>query len=178
VKIGNVAAILIVIFIISAAIVMKYFFDTSHAIVLAGVSLQDAQQKVAENNLYIIVEPEHGATGAEFVIAYGEHKGSEIELSLNSPSAMLSNIFFLSKNNLFLIKTNGNNQNAQNFGIPFDSAYPNIYTIEVEEWRIITPIKRDYQYRMRGQQSRWFSPKYFIDQFDVKNGDYIQFRSH
>jgi hypothetical protein len=139
--------------------------------VLDGIPLEKAQSIADDEEDWFIVEASDGATGAEFLIAYGENKGVDVELISNSPASHLSNIFFLSQKNLLLVK--GNELNIYNRGVEFSEAIPNVYTIDVNEWAIITPIKRDYQYRTRNQKSRWIYPRNCIDEFDIENGDYI-----
>jgi len=162
---------IVIISLISVSLI-KYSADHSYERILIGISLESAQKTVNQNEIYYIVKSQQGATGAGYVIEYGKNQSAEIELSGNSPDSQLSNVFFLSKMNMFLIKSTGNIKNPQNLGALFNDAYPNISTIEVDMWEIIVPIKRDYQYRLNGQKSRLFSPKKYIDQFDLQNGDY------
>jgi len=154
------------------SIAIFYCKHTSYGIIREGVSLDEAMQIVDNNDHFFIVTSQHGATGAQFAISYGESNGADVELSKNTPMTTLSNVFFLSLSNSFLIKSTGYCENVENLGKPFHEAYPNVFTIEVESWEIITPIRRDYQYRKFEQRKRFFSPRKYIDQFDVDNEDY------
>lgn len=138
---------------------------------LTGISLAEAQNICDSQPGWFIVETSDGATGTLYLIAYGKSQGADVELTGRCPSSQLSNIFFLSRKNSFLVK--GSEQNIQNIGIEFSEALPDIYTIEVDSWSIIVPIQRDYQYRTQNQKGRWFYPRNYIDEFDVTNGDYL-----
>jgi len=154
------------------SIIIIYCIDTSYKIIKEGITFDEARRIVDNNDAFYIVASQHGATGAQYEIVYGINKGFDIELSGNTPMKKLSNIFFLHYPNSFLVKSTGLFFNTDNFGKSFEKAYPNIFTVEVEYWEILIPIKRDYQYRKVGQKERIFNPQKYIDQFDIDNGDY------
>lgn len=132
--------------------------------------MSDARNCANPQNGYFIVTQNTGATGARFIIAYGENKGIEVELSGNCPNKSLSNVFFLSKPNFFLVQ--GEEMNTHNRGkqIADGLDISEMYTIDVKQWDIIVPIYRDYQYT---KHTRWFYPVWCIDSFDVDNLDYL-----
>lgn len=134
-----------------------------------GVSLSYARSVVDSESGWFIVTQQNVNTGAQFEIAYGENLGVDVELIGDSPNSSLSKVFLLSRQNYFLV--HGTEMNSENIGKEFSSALPKIYTIDVDSWEIITPVRRDYQY---SDEYRWFYPLWCIDGFDQKNGDYTE----
>ena len=61
-------------------------------------------------------------------------------------------------------------QNEQYKGNTYYESYPEILSIEVESWEIITPIGRDYTYEKHG---RLIYPTNYLDKYDVEHGDYV-----
>lgn len=132
--------------------------------------MSEAQRHTNSQDGFFIVTQNEGATGARFIIAYGSDKGTEVELSGNCPNKSLSNIFFLSMPNFFLVR--GEEMNTHNRGKQIEDGLDisEMYTITVNQWDIIIPIYRDYQYT---KHTRWFYPLWCIDSFDVDNLDYL-----
>lgn len=50
-----------------------------------------------------------------------------------------------------------------------DRLVPINYQIDIDEWELISPIKRDYTY---SKHERFFAPQNYIDEYDVIHGDY------
>ncbi|MBQ7460452.1 MAG: hypothetical protein IJS72_03675 [Oscillospiraceae bacterium] len=115
---------------------------------------------------YIVTES--GEMGIEFQISYGLDKGIDVALTGNAPLMYLNHAFFQSKHNSFLIK--GKVYNEQYKGNTYYESYPEILSIEVESWEIITPIGRDYTYEKHG---RLIYPTNYLDKYDVEHGDYV-----
>lgn len=132
-----------------------------------GITLECAQRIVEHGSDYYIVT-ESGEMGIEFQISYGLDKGIDVALTGNAPLMYLNHAFFQSKHNSFLIK--GKVYNEQYKGNTYYESYPEILSIEVESWEIITPIGRDYTYEKHG---RLIYPTNYLDKYDVEHGDYV-----
>lgn len=152
-----------------STITVIYFKDTSTDVIVKGISLDFAKSKTNEENYYLVTL-RSGNTGVEFEVIYGENVGSDITFTMNNPKRSLRKDVFFTNPNIFLVKGTGKTWNNENLGKKLDDNFEDMFTVEAEQWYIVTPIKRDYTYRLYG---RWFAPKDFIDQFDVDNGDYI-----
>lgn len=135
-----------------------------------AITLDEAKEAVDNNSNYVILNSGGGNFSAPFVIEYGRHAGMEVDVMVHSPFSQLSSVFFLSKPNRFLVL--GSERNIENMGKDYMETHPNAYAIEVEQWEIISPILRDYQYKY-DEDVRFFAPRKFLDQFDVDHGDYI-----
>ncbi len=155
--------LIVLVLVLTGALVSQFRYPC----VRKGVSLSYAKNVVDSKPGWYIVTQQNVNTGAQFEIAYGENPGVDVELIGDSPRSSLSIVFFLSKQNYFLV--HGTELNTENIGKEFSSALPNIYTIDVNSWEIITPVRRDYQY---SDEYRWFYPLWCIDEFDQENGDY------
>ena len=140
-----------------------------YAPVQYGISMAEARKVVDNQEEWFLVEAYY-TTGLRFRILYGSNQGTDVELSGASPSSQLSSAFFLGNVNYFLIK--GTEHNVNNIGRVLEINLPDNYTIEVDEWQIITPIRRDYTYRAANQKWRIFYPRNYFDEFDVVNQDF------
>lgn len=161
-----------IVFLIGAFLIAAFLSGNRYACVREGIPLIEAV-RIVDDARYFLISPKHGATDAEYSIIHGKYAGFDVNLiGSNTPGGALSNVFFLSKANIFLVEI-GNEYNTENRGISFDDAYPKIYSVDVISWEIVIPIRRDYQYRVNGQKERLFSPSKYLDQFDVEQGDYI-----
>ena len=152
-------------------IVIALYKSHDFQIVKNGVEFDDAMQAAIKDPHYCFIVTSSENVGTQFKIAYGEHEGADVNLIGSSPQNELSSIFFLSKNNTFLIK--GKECNVDKCGLDWLDTYPDMYSIDVVSWEIVIPIQRDYTYRSSGQKSRWIAPSRYIDQFDVEQGDYL-----
>lgn len=146
--------------------------DCSYARVKDAITRTEAERLVDENKQYFLIATKEGGTGIDFSIIYGEYANTDVVLTGASPRSFLSNVFFLSKQNTFLVM--GDEYNISSRGIPFSADSPNNYSINVVSWEIVIPVRRDYQYRSKDQKERLFAPTKYLDQFDVDQGDYIK----
>ena len=154
-------------------LVILIWNDCSYERVKDGITLAEAKHLIDEDERCFLITRKEGATDADYTIVYGKYAGADVNLTRgNVPESALSNVFFLSKHNTFLVEV-VNEYNIENRGLPFEEAYPYIYSVDVTSWEIVIPIRRDYQYRTKEQKERWFSPSGYLDQFDVEQGDYI-----
>jgi len=158
---------------VGIAVLGVYLRQTSYAPVLFGISPDEARKIYDSQAGWFIVENDLGATGLGYSIACGANEGADVYLTGRCPEMQLSRTFFLSKQNSFLVK--GIEHNIHNIGVELLGDLCNAYTVECEEWLIITPIERDYQYSSKSQKERWFYPKEYIDEFDVKNWDFREY---
>lgn len=145
--------------------------DNGYVRVKEGITRTEAERFVNEDEQCFLIAAKDGGTGTDFSIVYGEYSGSDVVLTGNTPKRSLSNVFFLSKQNTFLVK--GIEYNISSRGLPFYMDASNNYSIDVISWEIVIPIRRDYQYRTNEQKERLFSPSNYLDQFDVEQRDYI-----
>lgn len=155
---------------ISIAILLSFFaFQCRYPCIRKGIGMAEAKMCADQQDGYFIVTQNQGCTGTSFLVAYGYEKGIEVELNGNSPRNHLSWVFFNAKPNYFLVR--GKERNIENQGKPLmdNMDISDMYTIDVDEWEIIAPIRRDYQYQTH---SRWNYPLWCIDSYDVNHHDY------
>lgn len=136
-----------------------------------GIEKKEAIKRCKEDEECYIVSYSMDNTGLPYVIAYGEDKGVKLDLTGDSPSNYLGQIFKSEKNTILIY---GKEKNAENKNInpsSIEEIFVHPYLIEVEQWEMITPIYRDYSY---SQHSRIFYPKKCIDYFDVEYGDFLK----
>lgn len=148
----------------AACVYLKWLNDTSSHPVLYAVSLEEAQEIASGGEGYFIVGCGY-STGYDYFIAHGENEGVSVLLTGNAPDGTLNRYTFLhGTDNRFLVK-----------GTLSERASPDEYQmeLEVEAWDFIAPITRNYDdtYGRTGK-TRWFTPKDYIDDFDVENGDF------
>ena len=154
----------------AAALYLKRAADLSSHPVLYAVNMKQAQEYADSGSGYYLVGCRY-STGFDYYIAYGESEGELLLLTGNTPEQALNRYTFMfGTSNLFLIKGSLSEHNE-----------PDKYKmmLEVHEWDIIAPIKRNYDDTYgRSGKSRWFSPKDYIDNFDIENGDFYMTHYH
>lgn len=134
-----------------------------------GIGEKEAIKRCKENEECYIVSYSIDNTGLPYVIAYGEDKGVKLDLTGDSPSNYLGQVFRSEKNSILIYGKEKNVENKNDNPSGIEEIFTHPYTIEVEQWEMITPIYRDYSY---SQHSRIFYPKKYIDHFDVEHGDF------
>ncbi len=137
-----------------------------------AVSKKEARQYLEEEGYFIIyykyIKPV--CCESKWILYYtdGEKKGPVVLIG-NNPYTMydLDNTIFSSKQNKILVK----GTIEENY-----SQYARETVICVDEWEIIAPIKREYSLGNRIEYKydyRLFYPKDYIDEYDVKKGNFI-----
>lgn len=151
------------------ALFFIYMSQFRYPCVKKGIWMSEARHTADTQPGYFIVTQTGWATGARFMIAYGEYEGTPVELAGNDPFGDLGYVFFWGKTNYCLV--HGEERNIENIGIDFYECEPmmidRMYTIDVSDWEIIMPVRRDYQYET---EWRLLCPFWCIDTFDVEHG--------
>lgn len=150
---------------------LVYMSQFRYPCVKKGISMSEARHIADTRPGYFIITQMSGCTSAPFMIAYGEHEGTPVELAGCDPMSDLGWVFFWAKPNYCLV--HGVERNKENIGTDYyqyESADIELmYTIDVADWEIIMPIRRFYEYENYG---RLLYPFWCIDTFDVEHGVY------
>lgn len=159
---------------VSAAILLVFLVYMSqfrYPCVKKGIRMSEARRIADTQPGYFIIEPTGWGTGARFMITYGEHEGTPVDLDGNDPYSDLGLVFFSGGKNYFLV--HGEERNKKNMGVDYYQYEGGdirlMYTIDVDDWEIIMPIRRDYDYVRYG---RLLYPFWCIDTFDTEHGAY------
>lgn len=157
------------IIVMSLLLVLVVCSQTKHDdIVRLGVSFEDAKKILhtqVGSAFYVRI---NYTTGINFEVET-ERGWEGVILKNNSPALALSEVILV-HDNRFLIK--GRLEKILDEESIAEDINANKYTLEVDEWEIVTPIHRKYDYKTNGKM-RIFPPKTYLDVFDVENGDYI-----
>lgn len=143
--------------------------ESKNQSIVEGIKREDALEKLTEKEGYFMVRFSNYNTGLMYIISEGSDTGIEVELEGNTPLHSLSNVFRDSRNE-FLIYGYEENIEKKAIDATLLEDFPmDTYTIVVEEWDIIKPIYRDYNYTAH---SRIIYPKGYIDDYDLEHEDY------
>ncbi|WP_310604922.1 hypothetical protein [Anaerosporobacter sp.] len=155
---------IIIIFIVGAVIIgHRWMKDLSYAPVLHAVSMEQAREYADSDDNYYIIACGY-TTGYGYYISYGEHENTWIQLKGDTPEQVLKQeTFMFETDNQFLVK----GTLSEELDDPMFEM-----SLHVDTWEIIEPIKRNYDdtYGRIGK-TRTFTPKGYIDEFDIENGD-------
>lgn len=150
---------------------LVYMSQFRYPCVKKGISMSEARHIADTQPGFFIITQTNWCTGAPFMLAYGKHEGTPVDLDGCDPFGDLGWVFFGAEHNYCLV--HGAEQNRENMGIDYYSIEPmaleRMYTIDVTDWEIIIPIRRFYQYEKYG---RLLYPFWCIDTFDVEHGVY------
>ena len=150
---------------------LVYMSQFRYPCVKKGISMSEARHIADTQPGFFIITQTNWCTGAPFMLAYGKHEGTPVDLDGCDPFGDLGWVFFGAEHNYCLV--HGAEQNRENMGIDYYSIEPmaleRMYTIDVTDWEIIIPIRRFYQYEKYG---RLLYPFWCIDSFDVEHGVY------
>lgn len=165
------------VFVVSAVIILiflVYMSQFRYPCVKKGISMSEARHIADTQPGFFIITQTNWCTGAPFMLAYGKHEGTPVDLDGCDPFGDLGWVFFSAEANYCLI--HGEEQNKENMGIDYyqyaqyETKTPEcMYTIDVTDWEIIIPIRRFYEYEKYG---RLLYPFWCIDTFDVEHGVY------
>lgn len=165
-------------FVASAVILLGFLVYMSqfrYPCVKKGIRMAEAQRIADTQPGYFIITTVHYNTGAQFMIAYGEHEGTPVRLTGNDPLSALGMTFFVVDADSNYCLVHGEEQNKENMGIDYYQ-YPQyetkdpecMYTIDVTGWEIVMPIRRHTGH------GRLLAPFWCIDTFDVEHGAKIE----
>lgn len=131
-----------------------------------AISYEEAKQIADNNDNYYIVFDQRYMEQTYFMIFYGElaEKGVIIEPLLEEE---FSNAFNYPSRNIFLIQAKSIEEYRGEQPYPEDG--PIDYKIIMDDWEIVAPIERDYNYTF---SMRFNPPENHIDLLDVMFGDY------
>lgn len=121
-----------------------------------GIEKKGAIKRCKEKEECYIVSYSTDNTGLPYVISYGEDKGVKLDLTGDNPSNYLGQVFRNEKNSILIYGKEQNVENKNDNPSSVEEIFVHPYTIEVEQWEMITPIYRDYSY---SQHSRFFIRK-------------------
>lgn len=161
-------------FVVSTVIILVFLVYMSqfrYPCVKKGISMSEARHIADTQPGFFIITQTNWCTGAPFMLAYGKHEGTPVDLDGCDPFGDLGWVFFGAEHNYCLV--HGAERNRENMGIDYYSIEPmaleRMYTIDVTDWEIIIPIRRFYEYEKYG---RLLYPFWCIDTFDVEHGVY------
>jgi len=142
--------------------------NVPHDVVLPAISKAHAQGMVKENECYIVrvANSEEFEKGGWYYM--DGKKKIRMLLGGRNPAFELSDIFLYADQNSFLVQGEVDEARTQSNGC---------LTLEVKNWYLIAPIKRDYGYREYRKEQRFFYPKDYLDVYDVEQGDYTPLES-
>lgn len=163
-------------FVVSAVILLVFLVYMSqfrYPCVKKGMWMSEARHIADTQPGYFIITQTNWCTGAPFMIAYGKHEGTPVELTGHDPFSDLGWVFFSAEANYCLI--HGEERDKENMGVDYYARetenLARMYTIDVDSWEIIMPIRRYYEYE---KERRLLYPFWCIDTFDVKHGGSIE----
>lgn len=152
--------------ILGCILITAFCFRQSDAyqIVLPAVSMDEAKKMEKGGECYVVYQSKGGDTDKIKTGRYYWKDGVKKEILLigNDPADGLSNIFNTHKNR-FVVKGYIHKGLSEKMGR---------LVFYVDSWNFISPITRDYGPREYRPDQRFFYPKKFLDEYDVKSGDY------
>lgn len=159
--------IIITLIIICGCILILLFYFRQldvYQIVLPAVSIDEAKKMEKEGECYVVYQSKGGDSDKIKTGRYYWKDGVKKEILLigNDPADGLSNIFNTHKNR-FVVNGYIHEGLSKKMGC---------LVFYVDSWNFIRPITRDYGPREYRPDQRLFYPKNFLDEYDVKSGDY------
>ena len=143
------------------------FKTNEFEMVLGAISFADAKSMAESQQNTHIVQVNY-STGCDYQVLIDEDSWVGVRLTgENTPGEYLGNAILANENKFMIF---GKLQEIEEKD-DVDIMGENQYSLEVENWAILAPIKRDYTYSKHGK-SRFFYPKSYLDKFDLDSGDY------
>ena len=145
--------------VVSAAAVLGIVRLNRYPVIRKGISMSKAKAKAKEEGYYIVGQRKSGSDGVYHYYLKEKEKIPVLFIGKKNPFEELNNIFNpmseVWEYNKYLIKGNMEHELSEYRGVP---------VIKIEEWDIITPIRRGHPIANEG---RIFPPKTYIDQYDL-----------
>lgn len=157
--------------ILAAGIFLLYSFvrDMRYGAVKEAISLEKALSLAQKPNYHLLeVQKPVGFKEFRFFVGKNGEQGEYAELHPFLGDSL--GHVLTPQGSLFLIRAQRCEKLPQGFCSKQYAANEIRYRIFVEDWEIVEPIHRDYEYQDHG---RWFYPKGYIDEYDLLYGDYI-----
>ena len=102
-----------------------------------GIEKKEAIKRCEEDEECYMVSYSMDNTGLPYVIAYGEDKGVKLDLTGDSPSNYLGQIFKTEKNTILIYGKEKNAENKNENPSTTEEIFVHPYLIEVEQWEMI-----------------------------------------
>lgn len=156
---------LIIIFVLILVIFISYYIrNKTYKVIVKAITMEEAIKIIEQEEDYYLVKEGNASGLSYFRFAEGRLKGKGVSLmpAINSKFSIVFSSF--SGGNIFLVK--GHLKEGY-----FERESPGEYEYEIdlENWQIVSPIKRTYEY---SRHFRLFAPTEYIDEYDVNHGDY------
>ncbi len=135
-----------------------------HDVVLPAIGMEYAEGMARENESYIVRTGTPDSSGAVGWYYMDGEERKELALSGRNPAHELSSVFLQPGRNSFLVKGRIDEEQTQESGC---------LTLNVKQWYLVAPIKRDYENGEHREKKRTRYPSGYLDVYDLEQGDYV-----